>query len=131
MVVTEEATAEPAPFLADEEVFDKKKADYKLITKVKEAEELDAKLGKVDLFVYDTETDSLDTLDLNIVGASFSTAPYSGYFVAINPFQNKGNLFDKDLSDRLAKEDFIRIFKPVFENPKIKKVCQNAKFDMG
>ena len=130
-VVPEEAIAEPAPFLADAEVFDKKKADYKLITKVKEAEELAKKLSKVDLFVYDTETDSLDTLDLNIVGASFSTAPYSGYFVAINPFKNKENLFDKDLSDRLAKEDFVRIFKPVFENPKIKKVCQNAKFDIG
>ena len=130
-IVPQEAIAEPAPFIPDADVFDKKKTDYKLITKVKEAEELAAKLSKVDLFVYDTETDSLDTLDLNIVGASFSTAPYSGYFIAINPFKNKENLFDKDLSDRLAKEDFVRIFKPIFENPKIKKVCQNAKFDIG
>src|ERR1035438_9077490 len=43
-VVPEEAIAEPAPFLADAEVFDKKKADYKLITKVKEAEELASNL---------------------------------------------------------------------------------------
>src|ERR1035437_621258 len=130
-VLQEKTTTEPEPFTPDAEVFDKKKADYKLITKVKEAEELAGKLSKLDLLVYDTETDSLDTLDLNIVGASVSIAPYSGYFIAINPFKNKGNLFDKDLSDRLAKEDFVRIFKPVFENPKIKKVCQNAKGDIG
>ncbi|MDR3667425.1 MAG: DNA polymerase I, partial [Ignavibacteriaceae bacterium] len=122
---------ETSTFEAESEVYDNKKADYRLITNVKEAEELAAKLSKLDLFVFDTETDALNLFDLNIVGASVSVAPYTGYFIAINPFQNKGNLFDKDLSERLALADFIRIFKPVFENPKIRKVCQNAKFDIG
>lgn len=128
---TEEPAAAEVPFEADIKVFDIEKAHYKLITKVKEAEELAKKLSKLDLFVYDTETDSLNMFDLNVVGVSISTVPNEGYFIALNPFENKGDLFDKDLSNRLAKDDFIRIFKPIFENAKIKKVCQNAKFDIG
>ena len=129
------AESEPEPaevsFTGDLAVFDPAKTTYKLVNDIHEAENLAKALTTKDLFVFDTETDSLDTLDLNIVGASFSTVPNEGFFVAINPFKKKGDLFDKDLSDRLPLEEFIRIFKPVFENPEIKKVCQNAKFDIS
>jgi len=130
-----EMTSVPEPvevnFTGDLTVFDPAKTTYKLIKDIQKAEALAKALSVKDLFVFDTETDSLDTLDLNIVGASFSTAPDEGYFVAINPFKKKGDLFDKELTDRLSLDDFIRIFKPIFENPYIKKVCQNAKFDIS
>jgi len=124
---------EPAEvnFNGDLSVFDPAKTKYELIKDIAEAENLAKLLSNKDLFVFDTETDSLDTLDLNIVGASFSTATEEGFFVGINPFKRKSDLFDKELTDRIKLEDFIRIFKPVFENPKIKKVCQNAKFDIS
>ena len=50
-----------------------------------------------------------------MAGASFSVKPEEAYFVALNPFIDKGDLFSKDLSDRLALDEFVKIFKHVFE----------------
>ncbi len=117
----------------DEEasVFDKSKVSYKLITGTDDAKNLADLLNKQELFVFDTETDSLDYFTLNMAGASFSIKPNEGYFIAVNPTRQKKELFTKNLSDRLDIEDFIKFFKPVFENKKIKKVCQNGKFDIA
>ncbi|MCE7857475.1 MAG: DNA polymerase I, partial [Ignavibacteria bacterium CHB3] len=65
--------------------FDKSKSKYELITTKKDAEKLAEKLGKKELIVFDTETDSLNPFELNIVGASFSTKAGEGFFVAIDP----------------------------------------------
>ncbi len=111
--------------------FDKKKVKYELIKDIKAAKELAAKLTKQELFVFDTETDSLNPYELKIAGASFSFKPKDAYFVAINPARDSRNLFSADISDRLPQEDFVKIFKPVFENKEIKKVCQNGKFDIS
>jgi DNA polymerase I len=107
--------------------FDKSKSNYELITTKKEAEKLAEKLNKVSLFVFDTETDSLDPFKLNILGASFSTKAGEGYFVAIDP----GSKIFSDGKKRLPVDDFKEIFKPFFENKKIKKVCQNGKYDIS
>jgi len=120
------------PELTELKTFNKENATYKLIVTDKEAEELAKKLAATDLFVFDTETDSLDALGLNLAGASFALKPNEAYYVAINPFEhNNSDLFSKQVDDRLPLEEFIRIFKPVLENKKIKKVCQNAKFDFA
>ena len=68
---------------------------------------------------------------MKIAGASFSFKAKEGYFVAINPSRDSKELFVTDLSDRLSQEEFVKIFRPVFENKKIKKVCQNGKFDIS
>ena len=107
--------------------FDKSKSKFELITSKKEAEKLAAHLSKSSLFAFDTETDSLDPFSLNIVGASFSTKAGEGYFVAIDP----GSKIFSDGSKRLAVDDFKKIFKLVLENKKIKKVCQNGKYDIS
>jgi DNA polymerase-1 len=76
--------------------------------------------------VFDTETDSLDQFELSIVGASFSTKIGEGIYVAINP----DKMFS-DGKDRLSQDEFVKIFNPVFKNKKIKKVCQNGKYDIS
>ncbi|MBZ0183410.1 MAG: DNA polymerase I [Melioribacteraceae bacterium] len=111
--------------------FNTEKVKYKLITSKKDADIIASKLSKVDLFVFDTETDSLNMNELNIAGASFCIKPGEAYFIAINPLKSNNDLFSADLSNRLPIEDFIKIFKPIFENEKIKKVCQNGKYDIG
>ncbi|MDR3625418.1 MAG: DNA polymerase I, partial [Ignavibacteriaceae bacterium] len=118
---------------ADEDisVFDKKKVIYKLITTVKDAKTLAEKLSEQTLFVFDTETDGLDCFTLTMAGASFAVKPKEAYFVALNPKVHGSELFSKEITDRLDLEDFVKIFKPVFENKKIKKVCQNGKFDIA
>ena len=107
--------------------FDKSKSKYELVTSKKEAEKLAAQLIKMELIVFDTETDSLNPFELNVIGASFSTKAGEGYFVAIDP----GTKIFSDGKKRLPVDDFVKIFKPIFENKKIKKVCQNGKYDIS
>ena len=114
----------------DAETFDEKKISYTLITTASEAKKLASKLGKTELFVFDTETDGLDHFLLKLAGVSFSTRENEAYYVALNPFENEKEI-PEAVKDRLPLSDFIKIFKPLFENKKIKKVCQNGKFDIS
>ncbi len=111
--------------------FDKDNVKYKLVKDAKSAKILAEKLSKEELFVFDTETDGLDHFTLHLAGVSFSTKPKEGFFIAVNPYKDKEDLFSKDLSDRLSLEEFVKIFGPVFKNKKIRKVCQNGKFDIS
>lgn len=115
----------------DVAVFDKSKVKYKLILSFKEAKELAQKLSECELFVFDTETDGLDTLSVNLAGCSFAMKPKEAFFIATNPSAQTSSLFAADMSDRLPTDDFVKIFKPVFENESIKKICQNGKYDIG
>ena len=111
--------------------FDDKKVKYQLIVKENEARKLAARLLESNLFVFDTETDGLNTFEVKIAGVSFCIKPDEAYFVAINPFDDEPGLFENKLSDRLPISTFIKIFKKVFENDEIKKVCQNGKYDIA
>lgn len=111
--------------------FDHAKVKYNAVVTFKDAKALAEKLAGSDLFVFDTETDSLDTLAVNLAGCSFSVKSKEAYFVAVNPSRESQGLFTTNLSDRLPLEDFIKLFKPVFENKKIRKVCQNGKYDIA
>lgn len=122
-----------AEAIKDEEIgeaksFDKTKSNYRQITDSKDAKTLANSLKKKGLFVFDTETDGLDPFSLNILGASFSTKAGEGFFVAIHP--GAGKKF-KDDKERLSIDEFVKIFKPVLEDKRIKKVCQNGKFDIS
>jgi len=84
-----------------------------------------------DEFVFDTETDSLDPFYLNLAGVSFCFHEDEAYFVAVNPFGDKEELFSASLDDRLPLKSFKEIFSPIFLSKSIKKICQNAKFDIS
>lgn len=67
---------------------------------------------------FDTETSSLDKIDNNIVGFSFSYKAHHGYYVACpDNFEEAQRL--------------LHIFKPVFESETITKILQNVKFDLS
>ena len=107
-----------------------KKLKYHLITSEKDAKELAVKLSKSKLFVFDTETDGLNTFDVRVAGVAFCIKPDEAYFIATNPFE-EGGLFDNTYNNRLSISSFIKIFKKIFENDEIKKVCQNGKYDIA
>lgn len=67
---------------------------------------------------FDTETSSLDKIDNDIVGFSFSYKAHHGYYVACPDH------FDE------AKR-LLEIFKPFFESETITKILQNVKFDLS
>lgn len=120
---------EPAPNMQAE--YDSSKVNYNLITDINEAHKLANLLQNSDLFVFDTETNSLNVYNVQLAGASFSIKSNEAYFVPINPFVYSESLFARDLSDRITIDEFTEIFKPVFENKSIKKVCQNGKYDIA
>ena len=66
----------------------------------------------------DTETSSLDPLETNLVGVSFSYAPNKACYIPL-AHKEKG----------LKKEMVLKKIKPLLEDPSIKKVGQNIKFD--
>jgi DNA polymerase-1 len=118
--------------LSNEEIksFDKSRVNYKLIIKENDARKLAAKLLESDLFVFDTETDNLNTFDVNIAGVAFCIQQSEAFFVAINPY-DEDDLFATKTSDRLQVSTFKKIFKKVFENESIRKICQNGKYDIA
>lgn len=111
--------------------FDKNKVQYHLIKTVEGANNLLKILSKTKEFVFDTETDSLDTLNVNLAGVSFCVKKGEAYFIPINPFTETTDLFQDDLSDRISVRTFKEIFKSIFENENIKKICQNGKYDIA
>lgn len=119
------------PVKSEDKTFSKNETEYVLITSVKEAKALADELSKHSLFVFDTETDSLDYFEAKVAGVSFCYEKGKAFFVALNPFVQSESLFEKNLDDRLSVHDFVPLFQPVFENADIKKVCQNGKFDIS
>lgn len=109
---------------AELESFQKEKSKYHLVNEAGEAKKIYDKLNKSPLIVFDTETDGLDPFTLKVSGVSFSIKEGEAYFIALNPTTKK-------IPDRFPISDFIKLFKPLFENKKIKKVCQNGKFDIS
>lgn len=121
----------PAEEVELPEQFSNSEVSYQLIQTVDAAEKLAKLLSTKEYFVFDTETDSLNTFEVNLAGVSFSFEEKKAYFVAINPYPESPGLFTKDLSDRIPVEQFKNIFGSVFENDRIRKICQNGKYDIA
>lgn len=127
----EEISQEEIKEVVELEGFDKSIAKYKLISNLKEAKDLAVKLKKTSLFVFDTETDSLDTFNLKVAGISFSTKIGEAFFIAVENPDKQTSLTEEKEYYRITSDDFVKIFKPVFTDKKIKKVCQNGKYDLA
>jgi DNA polymerase-1 len=88
-------------------------------------EQLDAwlvKLQAAELLCFDTETTSLDPMTAKIVGMSFSVEAGSAAYLPL-----KHDYFDAP--EQLNFAEALAKIKPILENPSIKKVGQNFKYD--
>jgi DNA polymerase-1 len=88
-------------------------------------EQLDAWLAKLQttkLMCFDTETTSLDPMTAKIVGMSFSVEAGSAAYLPL-----KHDYFDAP--EQLNFAETLAKIKPILENPAIKKVGQNFKYD--
>ncbi|OGR28181.1 MAG: DNA polymerase I [Desulfobacterales bacterium RIFOXYA12_FULL_46_15] len=95
---------------------------YKSITNLGELEKLAHVLTNKGIFALDTETTSKNPTEAGLVGISFSYMENQGFYIPV------GHTSPGDV-EQPAKEDILRILKPVLENPDIKKVGQNIKYD--
>ena len=76
-------------------------------------------LNKQSVIAVDTETSSLNPLEANLVGISFSYAPNKACYIPLSHKNIKS----------LKKEVVLKKIKPILEDVSIKKVGQNIKFD--
>ena len=89
---------------------------YELIDSTEKIINLIALLKQHHEFCFDTETTSLNTLNAELVGFSFSVKEHEAYYVPINE------------SKALALEQ-INLFKPLFEDETKTLIGQNIKYD--
>ena len=92
---------------------------YKSILKKKDLDKLIKNLNEKSIISVDTETSSLNPFEADLVGISFSYAPNQAFYIPLAHKNIKG----------LKKEIVIKKIKPILEDPSIKKVGQNMKYD--
>jgi len=95
------------------------KSDYHLITDLKEIDIWIKEAEEIGEFAVDTETSSLDPHQANLVGISLSTKIGKACYIPIGHKSKK--CVDKD--------QVIKKLKPILEDPGIKKIGQNIKYD--
>ncbi|MFP1985596.1 DNA polymerase I [Lonsdalea quercina] len=82
------------------------------------------RLTSADVFAFDTETDSLDTLSANLVGISFSDKLGEAAYLPL------GHDY-LDAPAQMTCERALERLKPLLEDPAVLKVGQNLKYDRG
>ncbi|RZO49044.1 MAG: DNA polymerase I [Candidatus Pelagibacterales bacterium] len=93
--------------------------DYVSITNEKDLDKWLKILNEQSVIAIDTETSSLNPLEADLVGVSFSYATNKACYI---PLAHKNIM-------GLKKETVLKKIKPILEDPSIKKVGQNIKFD--
>ena len=92
---------------------------YKSITNEKELDSLIKTLNENSFIAVDTETSSLNPLEANLIGISLSYAPNKAFYIPLAHKNIRG----------LSKELVLKKIKHILEDPSIKKVGQNIKYD--
>ena len=93
---------------------------YKNILSENDLDKLIKKLNEKSIISVDTETTSLNPVDAKLVGISFSYEINKAYYIPVAHKNIKS----------LSKELVIKKIKKILEDPSIKKVGQNMKYDL-
>lgn len=96
--------------------------DYKTITTEQELGSLVVELQNCKSFSFDTETDSLNTAEANLVGMSFCTKEGQAFYI---PLQHRYLGVPQQLDLKLVLDKL----KPIFADTKKIKIAHNFKFD--
>lgn len=91
--------------------------EYILVDQIPDIERLAEDLNNQTIFCFDTESTGLDANTADIVGLSFAYQKGKAYYVPTP-------------ADAEQAQQIVNILKPVLENPNVKKVGQNIKYDI-
>ena len=103
------------------ETNEKRKSEYKAITNKRELEKLELTITNVDYFAFDTETTSLNSLEAELVGVSFSVKKDEGFYIPINHVEQT----------ELNTSEVIEWLKQLIEINQNKIIGQNLKYDIA
>lgn len=93
------------------------KVDYKLSDRPELRKKLIHRLETAHEFSVDTETTGLETREARLVGMSFALAPKEAFYVPMT-------------GEEKIDKGIVEEFRSALENPKIRKVGQNLKYDI-
>jgi DNA polymerase I len=91
--------------------------NYALLENNSDIEDFVKKVNKLDEFCFDSETTSIDPLDAELVALTFSWGKGTGYLIHFPESQKE-------------TKTILEIVRPLFENPAIRKIGQNMKYDI-
>ena len=77
----------------------------------------------------DTETDSLDAMQANIVGVSLALSPGRACYIPLT-HKTQGGLFAEAIAGQIPRDVALAKLKLLFEAPSVLKIGQNLKYDM-
>lgn len=112
----------------DEEILQVKKnvGNYKSVTEIEQLSSIIQSIldSEKKIFAFDTETDSLDSMNTNLVG--FSLCQKTGDAVYV-PVILPGGMF---APRTISKEDCISLLSRLLDNPEVTVIMHNGKFDL-
>ena len=95
---------------------------YHGVTNINDLDELIWQLEAKKIFALDTETTSEDPMKAKLVGLSFSMKPDEAYYIPVaHDYENAPQQIDVSV--------VLKKLRPLLENPEIKKIGQNIKYD--
>ena len=95
---------------------------YSLVNSIDALSDLISRLEAAEMFAVDTETTSENPMNAKLVGLSFAIKPDEAFYIpCCHDYP--------DVPDQLDLADVLTLIKPVLENPAIKKIGQNIKYD--
>ncbi|MEW5795470.1 MAG: DNA polymerase I [Candidatus Zixiibacteriota bacterium] len=98
------------------------KAFYHTVASVADLKKLVAAFSKAGTIAVDTETTSLDPLEAELVGVSLTDRGNTGYYIPLG--------HSTESQRNLPFEEALALLKPLLENPQVRKVGQNIKYDL-
>lgn len=101
---------------------DLSKKDYQAVMDLDQLSNLITQLEKAELIALDTETTSTNPMLAELVGLSFAVQANQAFYIPCRHHY-------LGAPDQLKLEEVLQRLKPVLENPKIKKIGQNIKYD--
>ena len=96
--------------------------NYQTVLSMEHLQEWIQLLQKSEVFAFDTETTSLDYMQAKIVGVSFAVEAGTAAYV---PFAHDY----LGAPTQLSEAQVLQVLKPLLEEPSLKKVGQNLKYD--
>jgi DNA polymerase-1 len=98
--------------------------DYQTIDTMAGLKQLSGELREAGLIAFDTETTSLDSMQAELVGLSFSTQDGQAAYIPVgHDYPGAGPQLDRG--------EVLAELKPLFEDPALPKVGQHIKYDMN
>ena len=100
---------------------------YFLINNSEELHKLISLIKKTGYFAIDTETNSLNIEEANLVGVSIAVNENSAYYIPINHKNLEDN---KRLKEQIKESEIIKLLQPICNDPSILKIGHNIKYDL-